>query len=533
MKILLFAFSLGLSVCVSFTQSQLLRGPYLQLGTPVSMHVRWATDVATPGKIKYGLHPTALTDSIVHSVPMEEHEFVIPGLQPSTRYYYTLYPDGVTPLAPGDSNYYFQTSPLPGTEPPIDIWVIGDMGKNNQGQIDTKEAFKQYRGNRHTDVWLWLGDNAYESGTLSQYQEKVFDIYPEIFRNTVAWPSPGNHDYGSINQLTNQGPYFDLFSMPENGEAGGLPSGTEGYYSFDYGNVHFVSLNSDRYIWVLNPLSPMHQWLRDDLAATDKKWKVVYWHQPPYTKGSHDSDIEPFFMSQMRNSIVPICEAYGVDLVLCGHSHVYERSYLIKGHFGASWTFDPQEHIIDGSSGRFDAGTPYIKKTTGDSANFGTVYCVVGNSGSYEGESALNHPAHFFGYQISHGSMSIHVEGNRMDVQYVNTLNEVLDDFTLIKDSLIQPPTLSTGPVDPSASVWLFPNPATDQVTIQLLLETGGEIVMEVRDMNGQNALSVFKGEVIAGEFSYTLPLQGLTAGNYVLRVHTPDGIFQRPLIKL
>ena len=55
---------------------------------------------------------------------------------------------------------------------------------------------------------------------------------------------------------------------------------------------------------------------------------IAYWHQPPYTKGTHDSDTE-IMCIEMRQNIMPILEQYGVDLVLNGHSHGYERSYLI------------------------------------------------------------------------------------------------------------------------------------------------------------------------------------------------------------
>ena len=76
-----------------------------------------------------------------------------------------------------------------------------------------------------------------------------------------------------------------------------------------------------------------------------KDWTIVFWHHPPYTKGSHNSDSE-IELIDMRLNFVPILEAYGVDLVLCGHSHSYERSKFIDGHYGNSRTFSDGTMVV-------------------------------------------------------------------------------------------------------------------------------------------------------------------------------------------
>ena len=83
----------------------------------------------------------------------------------------------------------------------------------------------------------------------------------------------------------------------------------------------------------------MAQWLEADLAANQSDWLIVYWHHPPYTKGTHDSDNPDggdFELVEMRENILPILEQHGADLVLNGHSHNYERSKFIDGHYGYS-----------------------------------------------------------------------------------------------------------------------------------------------------------------------------------------------------
>src|SRR5690606_119797 len=114
-------------------------------------------------------------------------------------------------------------------------------------------------------------------------------------------------------------------TFPTAGEAGGVPSGTEKYYSFDYGNVHFIcldSMSSDR-----SSTGPMATWLREDLESTTQDWVIAFFHHPPYSKGSHNSDNPTGSdreLLEMREGILPILEAGGVDLVLSGHSHSYE-----------------------------------------------------------------------------------------------------------------------------------------------------------------------------------------------------------------
>jgi hypothetical protein len=108
-----------------------------------------------------------------------------------------------------------------------------------------RDDYLALAGSDRTDVWIMLGDNAYGSGTEAQFQDAVFDTYPQLLRNTVLWPAFGNHDGLSANPQTETGPYFDIFTLPRAAEAGGVASGTEAYYSFDYANVHFIVLDSE------------------------------------------------------------------------------------------------------------------------------------------------------------------------------------------------------------------------------------------------------------------------------------------------
>jgi hypothetical protein len=178
----------------------------------------------------------------------------------------------------------------------------------------------------------------------------------------------------------------------------------------------------------------MARWLRADLAGVTSTWIIVLFHHPPYSKGSHDSDTETRLV-EMRVKFGPILEAGGADLVLTGHSHSYERSYFIDGHYGLSGTFlgpsNMPSHVKQPGNGRPSGDGAYIKPLTGPRDHFGAVYTLTGSAGSADG-GALNHPAMFVSYNTL-GSFNIDINGNRLDAAYIESDNDIADTFTIIK----------------------------------------------------------------------------------------------------
>jgi acid phosphatase type 7 len=273
-----------------------------------------------------------------------EHELKITDLTPNTVYYYGVSTASNEAVEEGN-NYYFKTAPPAGSKQKIRIWAMGDMGDGSLNQKAVRDAYLQSIGNdnRKTDVVLLLGDNAYAIGADDEYQNNFFNIYQDYFlKNNVLWAIPGNHEYYSGSRTSRDIPYFRIFSLPQNAEAGGVPSGSEIYYSFDYANVHFIALDSDgieeNQYHLYDTLGPQVKWLKKDLAANRQSWTIVMFHHPPYTKNSHDSDAEGE-LKLIRQNLTPILERFKVDLVLSGHSHLYERSRPMRGHTGISSTF--------------------------------------------------------------------------------------------------------------------------------------------------------------------------------------------------
>jgi len=404
----------------------LTRRPYLQLGTPTSVEIRWRTATPTDSRVDFGLDPSALTSTVTDAAPKTEHGIPLTGLTPGTRYYYGVgSASGL--LVGGDADHTFVTPPVAGTPQATRVWVLGDSGTGTVEQARVRDAYYLFTDPTPTDLWLLLGDNAYPSGTDAEYQTKFFDIYPEMLRTSVVWPTLGNHDGVSADSATETGPYYDIFRLPRSGEAGGLASGTEAYYSFDHANLHFVVLDShetDR-----SPTGAMLTWLDLDLASTMQDWIVAFWHHPPYSKGSHNSDVESELI-EMRTNAVPILEAHGADLVLTGHSHSYERSFLLDGHYGLSSTLVPSM-LLDAGDGRETGDGAYQKPALGAVPRQGAVQVVAGSSGQASG-GPLDHPAMFLSLNVL-GSLVLDFEGNRLDLRFLDDLGATRDSLTIVK----------------------------------------------------------------------------------------------------
>jgi hypothetical protein len=405
-------------------EAPVVRGPYLQLGTPTSVIVRWRTSAGTDSVVRYGATENNLDQSTRVSMLTTEHEVQLSGLSPDTKYYYSIGSSSATQA--GGPDYFFVTSPA--GPKPTRIWVIGDAGGAGTippdfGSHLVRDAYYSYAGTRYTDVWLMLGDNAYDLGRDEEYQRGMFDVFPNLLRQTAAWSTIGNHEY-----FTDV--YLNIFSLPKNGEAGGVPSGVENYYSFNYGDIHFVCL-AGYYSGSRLSNGVMCTWLKADLEANTNKWLIAFWHQPPYTKGSHDSDFEPDHV-EMRENAVPILESHGVDLILSGHSHVYERSHLMHGHYGYSWEIEP-EMFLGAGSGRVDDGGPYVKQAEGNNANHGTVYVVAGSSSwTRNCCHGLNHPA-MYKSLAERGSLVVDIEGDTLNGTFLRENGRIDDYFTIVK----------------------------------------------------------------------------------------------------
>lgn len=426
-----------LSLSFGASAQTVTRGPYLQTGTPTSVYVKWRTSSATNSTVRYGLTAGNLSQTASNASATAEHEIQLTGLSADTQYFYSV--GTSTQTLAGGSSYFFVTAPPTGTVKPTRIWVLGDSGTANASAAAVRDGYHTFNaGSPYADLWLMLGDNAYDDGTDAEFQAAVFDMYPQTLRQSVLWPTLGNHDGHTATASSQTGPYFDIFKLPTAGEAGGAPSATEAYYSFNYGNIHFVCLESYQTITSGTGRAAMLQWLDGDLAANTQPWVIVFWHHPPYTKGSHNSDTENQLVL-MRENANPIIEAHGVDLVLTGHSHSYERSFLLDGHYGVSSTFN-NGMKVDGGDGRPAGNGAYEKPNMANVPHSGAVYTVAGSSGKVSG-GTLDHPAMYLSLSVL-GSVVLDVNGDRLDATFLGTAGNVIDSYTIQKGADTTPPQL-------------------------------------------------------------------------------------------
>lgn len=437
-------------------EASLSRGPYIQLATPRSIVIVWRTEGKSRPIVRYGTSPQKLDQQVssnaihmrvaphmaseedstvsLHAAPdwTRQYEAHIGGLKPDTTYYYAVY-DGKKRLAGGDGSYQFTTHPIAGTNKPMRFWVVGDSGTGGQDQAAVHQAMLNVTAEQKKplDFYLHVGDMAYNSGKDEEFQAYFFEMYEPTLRNIVCWATMGNHEGKTSKGETGMGPYYDAYVTPTRGEAGGVASGMEAFYSFDYGRVHFICLDShdlDR-----GPSGAMAQWLKEDLEKAKADWMIAFWHHPPYTKGSHDSDIEVQLI-EMRENIMPILESAGVDLVLTGHSHIYERSMLMDGAYATPTV--AENVILDDGDGD-PKGDGAYRKSAGLHPHEGAVQIVAGHGGTRIRRKATM-PV-MKKVILEHGSVIVDINGDTLTGIMVNKDGAQRDLFNIIKKGKVTP----------------------------------------------------------------------------------------------
>ncbi|MBI5374518.1 MAG: purple acid phosphatase [Candidatus Schekmanbacteria bacterium] len=363
-------------------------GPYLQSIQENSAIIAFETDRAKKLTLDYGENPGAF-ESVTEKTKAKKHKIVIKNLTSFTKYYYEIRA-GNKDLAQGDS-YHFFTSKSSDAED-ITFAVIGDSGDRTSGQKDVIREIKS----ANPDFILHTGDIAYPSGSNDDFRDNYFAPFSTLLRNTCIWTSPGNHEYKS-----NDGsPYFKFFYLPRNN-----PAKSESYYSFDNSDSHFVSIDTTLFEEDAAFRKKIIKWLKEDLASTDKMWKFVFFHYPPYNCGYHSaSDL-------VKDRLVPIFEKYNVDIVFSGHDHDYQRTYPL---------------INDN------------KKNAGDNPDYvdpaGPIYIITGGGGSDRIDDVGN-DCSFLAYgKGAYHFVKVTISGNFLTLKAVGANGNAFDTMTITKN---------------------------------------------------------------------------------------------------
>ncbi|HET7694408.1 MAG TPA: phospholipase D-like domain-containing protein [Vicinamibacterales bacterium] len=335
-----------------------VRRPYLQQPTASSMVIVWATRESGAASVRYGAAAgstrtsASATSRLVTaaasglSFDYYQHSATLTGLSASTTYAY----QPMVGTAAAGPETTFKTAP-PSGGGSISFIAFADSGTGSAEQrqladVMSRDAF---------DLAVHAGDIAYgNSGgtgdaTYATYQSYFFDVYNWLPAKPFV-PVEGNHDSRPSNGDGKA--YLDIFELPRNGASSAFPDHAERYYSFDYGPVHFVALDTEFAFQDTTRRAEQLRWLDADLRSTTQPWIVAVLHRAPYSSGGeHGSSLD------VRAAFGPLFERYGVDVVLSAHEHTYERTVPIRESTNTADAF--VTYIVTGGGGAplYPAGT--------------------------------------------------------------------------------------------------------------------------------------------------------------------------------
>jgi acid phosphatase type 7 len=390
----------------------------------------------------------------------------IGGLALGRKYHYRVRGNGQT-LAEG----YFTTRQPRGRK--IRFVAFGD---NSYGDIsDRAIAYHTYKQN--PDFVMNCGDNVYESGSDDEYQRYFFPVYnadlagpregAPLLRSVPFYTVIANHDVQGKDEHGHEiadftrNPdalaFYTAMHLPLNGPAApARPTPTMGpqpaiasfracagarfprmaNYSFDYGDVHFLCLDSNRYIDPND--AALQAWIATDLTDTKAIWKFVVFHHPPFNVGDEHYEV------QHMRVLSPLFEKLGVDIVLNGHEHNYQRPRPLK-----FLPAGPGKSAALGEKDRRVPGTFAIDRSFDGVNNTrpnGVLYVVTGAGGKHLYDAGFtdnperwrhaddNHADYVVKMVTDRHSLSVFdVDGARLTMAQIDEAGQEFDRITVTK----------------------------------------------------------------------------------------------------
>lgn len=326
----------------------IIHGPRLALISQNSIAITWETDTPSSSLVHYGLTPS-YGSSVSDTTLVRFHTLGLGGLDPSTLYHYQVSSTdgGGTVTSP---DYTFRTA----VSDSQDFTFVSMADSRGSDQYDSLPAAFSYIINRATaygpDLTLFVGDAVYGSSDSLRLRSQ-WDEWKQV-TDTLAHTVPmylaiGNHEANVYSHNYDGALIFrDEFVLPTNGPTGFV----ELAYSFDYGNAHFVFLDSDVYNAPSRINATQRVWLQNDLQATRKVHKFVFAHEEAYPpSNSTHSSLEDY--PSDRDAFWNILLANHVDAFICGHIHLWNRDFFIASGYGNSPPDTSVAQIIDGTCG--------------------------------------------------------------------------------------------------------------------------------------------------------------------------------------
>ena len=336
--------------------ANITRGPFLQNTTTNSVQIAWQTATPTVGSVVFGKNPDDL-----FSIPVElsdtNHVVTLTNLEPAQTYTYQIYVQDETQVAVSDP-YTFRTFGMRGS--PVTFLTFGDSGEGSLAQYNIANQLRS----QPADLVMHLGDMVYFCFTLEHVDARFFSIYRDKLRNTPVFATEGNHEsYCNFPAV-----FYSAFYFPTNSA-----TGTEEWYSFDAGDVHFVVLDANtesghRY----DPASVQYKWLEADLAATTQRWKFIFFHhviRSSSVHGFYDDLLGNGILDkyEIQSSIGALASRYGAQVVFNGHDHDFERFASYEGYnsfvCGGGGAFLYPQSFLEEGSAQFQMRHCFLKVT--------------------------------------------------------------------------------------------------------------------------------------------------------------------------
>ncbi len=367
-----------------------VRAPYLQNVQSDRVSVLWTTRESGSGRVMIAPESgspitvdatvTVISpDAIGLSYPaFYQYRADFSGLGSGVTYTYCVFVDG-TAIASDPAVHRFRTASVG----KVSFLAFGDSGEDTPQQ---KTLIELMKAELDISFAIHTGDLAYPRGDYETYDRTYFGLNAALMSRLSFFATPGNHDYmvqGGAIYLSTQAP-------PDTG----VPSEDRGrYYSYDWGDIHVISLDSNSFLGA--EWQRMSEWLLNDLEGTHKYWRVAFFHHPPYPTGHHRDDVLCDFA---RTEVIPILEKHGVQLVLSGHEHSYQRSYPVRNG----------ERVTSGPS------TTYVITAGGGAALQGI---------GFRPQTAVSLAAHHY--------LRVDIDGTNMVVRAIGLDGAAIDRFTL------------------------------------------------------------------------------------------------------
>ena len=410
-------------------------------------HIRWGTSKNPLEELTVTWRSTGLADEIKwgYTPTLEQGTFLgigrpgyadtffdykFPALNASSIVHYQLFDSQSSSWTPTKT---FNTA-RPLNTPDFSFIATGD----SRGGAPVWQMISDLANAQQTDLTIFNGDIVSDAAVDSQWDD-WFDAGTNFLEKNLMLHALGNHDALSVPT------YLNNFELPASVPGIG---GTELYYAVNYGEAVFISLNSeepdnvDQYNWLIATLQ----------ANATKRWKIISFHKPFYTVGPHIGEMDDYY-----NTWWKAFDDYGVDLLLNGHDHMYERAKPINRNISTT------EPVLAYGSG----------------PNDGRCEIVCGGAGA--GLTQLTSGWYIESFKQSHNFCKFDVTHNIITGTVYDENNLVIDSFIIDKTPLgVNNPGTAFYPIK------IVPNPVSDRFKIIYASPNTGEIRITIFDINGK-----------------------------------------------